>query len=240
MFATRLTAVVFLLLTACTGWESSTPSYTQPPVEEPVPSHYAPPPPDAVEPAEPAEPLEPEPPMPARGDRVAIASVQLYDDCPDPAPASGLAQRSRPAPGPRPAGSAGKPTEDRDLGCAQSMAQLAVQSDRPGQLRIEAVRVLDAATKKVAGTSTLRQPTRWSAELGAYAPWDARVPAGTELQASYKLGALDLSRSAERVGPELNALSGPFILEVDVSIDGRRQTVRSPEFARVDLHMMET
>ncbi len=237
MSTLRLVPVLAVLLSACAGWDSATPSYAQPPVQEPVPSHYAPPPPEVIEPAEP----EPEPPAaPATGDRVAIASVQLFDDCPEPAPTSGIAQESAPAAESRRAGPAGKPTEGRDLGCAQSMVQLAIQSDRPGLLRIEAVRVLDPATKKVAGSSTLRQPTRWSAELGAYAPWDARVPAATELQASYKLGVFDLSRSAERVGPEFNAFYGPFMLEVDVSIDGRRQTVRSPEFSRVDIHMMVT
>ena len=232
MSTPRLGPVLLLLLSACAGWDSSTPSYSQPPVEEPVPSHYAPSPPDVPEPPEP-----PAPPA-APGDHVAIASVQLLGDCPDPTPASGIAgPPGEGSAGARGGASAGKPTEGW---CSQSTAQLAVRSDRPGLLRIEAVRVLDAATRKVAGTSTLRQPTRWSADLGAYAPWDGRVLAGTELQTSYKLGVLDLSRSARLVGPDFDANFGPFILEVDVSIDRRRQTVRSPEFGRIDTHMMVT
>ena len=56
--------------------------------------------------------------------------------------------------------------------------------------------------------------------------------AGTDHRASYKLGALDLSQANQPGLPFINVFYGPFILEVDVSIDGRRQTVRSPEFGR--------
>ena len=154
MSTPRLGPVILLLLSACAGWDSSTPSYSQPPVEEPVPSHYAPPPPDVPEPAEPAEPEPPEPPeppaSPAPGDHVAIASVQLLGDCPDPTPASGSAGQSG------------------------------------------------------------------------------------------KASASDQRAASKLVGPEFNANFGPFILEVDVSIDGRRQTVRSPEFGRIDTHMRVT
>ena len=144
MSTPRLGPVILLLLSACAGWDSSTPSYSQPPVEEPVPSHYAPPPPDVPEPPEP-----PAPPA-APGDHVAIASVQLLGDCPDPTPASGSAGQSG------------------------------------------------------------------------------------------KASASDQRAASKLVGPEFNANFGPFILEVDVSIDGRRQTVRSPEFGRIDTHMMVT
>ncbi len=216
MFATRLTAVVFLLLTACTGWDSSTPSYTQPPVEDPVPSHYAPPPPEAIEPPTADDP-RPTPP----GDRVAIASVMLFDDCPDPAAPDGPSHESA------------RPGEQNvRAACHPSMVQMAARSDRSGLLRIEAVRVLDPASKRVVGSSTLREPSHWRPTDQTYAPWDQRVTAGTDHRVSYKLGRLDFSQANQPGLPYINTYFGPFILEIDVTIDGRRQTIRSPEFGR--------
>jgi len=231
----RLAAIVVLLLTACAGWESSTPAYAQPVVEEPTPSHYAPPPPVVDVPTDPA----PEPADGPPGDRVAIASVHLLDDCPDPRAEPEMRERSA-ASKMRPPRYAGEAAEDSRRRCAQSMVQMAVRSDRPGRLRIEAVRVLDPVTKRVAGTASLRQPSRWEPTSGMYAPWDERVVAGADLQTSYKLGALDLSKANAPGGPSVNTYAGPFMLEVDISIDGRRQTVRSPEFGREEPDMVRT
>ncbi len=226
----RRTALVLLLLSACTAWETSTPNYTAPPVEAPVPSHsippsnYIPPPPVGTP-----------PPQSEPGDqiRVAIASVQLFDNCPDPpdpdanASAESAAERKPAAPG-------------FAAQCSQSTVQLAVRSDRSGPFRVEAVRVLDGAHQRVAGSSTLRKPTMWHAGSGAYAPWDAQVIAGTDLQISYKLGDLDLAQAAKLVGPEFNTYTGPFQLELDVSLGGKRQTIRSAAFSRQMLDMVET
>ena len=60
------------------------------------------------------------------------------------------------------------------------------------------------------------------------------------LQIAYKLGDLDLSRAAQLAGPDFDPYFGPFILELDVSIDGRRQTIRSPEFRRENMDMIQT
>ena len=234
MFVTRVTAVVFLLLTACTGWDSSTPSHAQPPALGSVPSHHAPPAPDAVGPAadEPAtvEPEAPQPPASPPGDRVAIASVMLLDDCPDRSPATDEPSRASAMPD---AARRRAPTSQPPRAtCHQSTVQLAVHGDQPGQLRIVAVRVLDPASLRPVGSSTLRQPSHWQAADQNYAPWDERVLAGTEHRASYKLGALEFPQANPPGSLPINTYSGPFILEVDVAIDGRRQTVRSPQFSR--------
>lgn len=236
MSAPRLLSLAVLLVAACAAWETSSPSYTAPPVESPTPSHYAPPPP--VDPQAPSS--QPEAPLPVAV-KVAIASVQLLEDCPDPAPtpaASASAEaparmsQAKRAPG------AGDVAQRRR--CSQSTVQLSVRSDAAGQLRIEGVRVLDANSKRIVGPAQLRGPTRWSEADGIYTPWDERTVAGTELRISYKLGDPDMSRAAELVGPEFNTYVGPFLLELDVSIDGHRQTIRSPEFTREPVHVMVT
>ena len=215
MSAPRLVAVLALILSACASWENSPQSAPPPPVEPGVP-------PPAEHPAQ---------------IRVAIASVQLLDDCPDP-PA---AQVAAPAAASRAAAgeSMQKRSSDYVEQCAQSTVQLAVHSDRPGMLRIEALRVLDPRTQKRVGTTTLRQPTQWSTG-GSYVPWNERVTADRDLQISYKLGALDLAQASELAGPTFNPYMGPFVLELDVSIDGVRQTIRSPEFGRQPPEIMVT
>lgn len=225
-------SLAVLLLAACAAWETSSPSYTPPPVDGPVPSHYAPPPP--VEPGVPGTP-----PDAPRSVQVAIASVQLLEDCPDPAPAeSAPGAMAEMAPRGKRASDAGGSEQRR--WCAQSTVQLSVRSDFVGQLRIEGVRLLDASSQRMAGPAALRGPTRWSDADGMYTPWNERTVAGTELRISYKLGEPDLSRAAELVGPDFNTYMGPFMLEIDVSVDGKRQTVRSSAFSREPPHVMVT
>lgn len=241
MSAPRLASLVVLLLTACAAWETSAPSYTPPPADGSVPSHYAPPPP--------GDPRQPPPtePQPTADLRVAIASVQLLQDCPDPqpvapAPSAGAPMAKEPsaqsrmdvAAGDTPNGVAWQPP------CSQSTVQLSVRSDVAGKFRVEAVRVLDAGSKKVAGTATLRGPVSWREGNGTYAAWDERTLAGDELKVSYKLGDPDLSRAGETVGPAFNTYFGPFILELDVSVDGVRRTIRSGEFSREPPEIMVT
>lgn len=124
--------------------------------------------------------------------------------------------------------------------CEQSTVQLALRSGRAGQFRVEGVRVLDGARQRVAGSSTLRQPTQWSAAGSAYLEWDERVVAGSDLQISYKLGDLELPGAQQLARPGFDPYFGPFILELDVSIAGRRQTIRSPEFRRENMDMVQT
>lgn len=252
MSAPRLVSVLALLLASCAAWDSTTPSNAAPLAESPTPSHYAPPPP--------GDPRSPEA-TPIPDVKVAIASVQLLQDCPDPAPAG--------APSPSASGRTPEPiapvtvdssTEeplrasqakrrpgqsyDRDESarrmCTQSTVQLSIRSDRAGAFKVEGVRVLDAASKKLAGPAQLRGPTLWNETNGTYTPWDQRTLAGTEMKISYKLNDPDMSQAAALVGPDFNSYMGPFLLEVDVSVDGKQQTIRSAEFSREPPHLVVT
>lgn len=231
MSAPRLVPAVLLLLAACAGWETSSPNQGPPPADSPAPSsHYVPPAPDAP-------PAPDDSPGAPASIRVAIASVQLLDNCPDPAE-----QKPRPegAEEERAARPDGDSAQMAKRACAQSTVQLALRSDRAGPFRIEAVRVLEAAGKRVAGSSTLRGPTQWGAQTSTYQRWDERVAAGEDLQISYKLGELDLSAAGELVGDRFDTYAGPFMLELDVSVGGERRTIRSPEFGRQRDDLVET
>ena len=191
--------------------------------------------------------------------KVAIASVQLLEDCPDPAPAAVAPSAPKPTGGvsapivrqegdqamsrssmqKRMAGDTADGSSWRPP-CSQSTVQLAVTSEAAGQFRIEGVRVLAARSGKVAGSAKLRLPTLWSDKNGTYTPWDERTVAGSELKISYKLGDPDLSQAEALAGNDFNTFSGPFMLELDVSVDGERQTIRSAEFTREPPHVMVT
>lgn len=242
MSGLRLVPWFALVVVACASWEGPEPTPSPPPNGDGVsPSHYAPPPPGDPRATPPTD-------TPASSVKVAIASVQLIEDCADPvaAPAAG-------AMAPSAARSMQKPTVSSQAGdsaipgatwqqpCTQSMVQLAISGELrgPGVFKIEAVRVLDAASQKVAGPAKLRGPTEWTDGAG-YAPWDERVRTKTEQKVSYKLGNPDLSRASETVGPGFTAWAGPFVLELEVSIDGARQTIRSSEFSQEPPHMVVT
>ncbi len=222
MSSPRLAGLIALLFAACAPWESTSPTYVAPPARDPTPSPYAPPPP--------GDPY-PRPDAPADASRVAIAAVQLFSNCPDPPEVAAEEERAADQQSRKPGYAPS---------CSQSTVQLALHSDRGGAFRVEAVRVLDAARQRVAGSSTLRKPTLWSAAASTYLRWDERIPAGTELQISYKLGELDLTAGQKLAGPDFDVYMGPFLLELDVSIDGQRRTIRSPAFARQREDMIET
>jgi hypothetical protein len=192
-----------------------------------VDTGYAPPPP--VDPSAPASGAE---------DRVAISSVQLLENCPDAPAVAAEAQAKRNMAEQEMAEQSRQPGHVPR--CEQSTVQLAVRSTRAGRFKIEAVRVLDGARQRLAGSTTLRQPTHWNAADSSYRRWDERVVAGPELQISYKLGDLDLSRAEPLVGADFNTFSGPFMLELEVSIDDRRQTIRSAPFVWQRMDMVET
>ena len=236
MSSSQLAGLIALVLagcaacTGCAAWEPTSPNYVAPPAQDPTPSYYAPPPPHYAPPP-PADPtVPPAPDEPTRSIRVAIAAVQLLSNCPDPPEVDAEAER---------AAEHKTSASGYALYCSQSTVQLALQSDRGGVFRVEAVRVLDGAQKRVAGSSTLRKPTLWS-EASTYLRWDERITAGKELQISYKLGELDLTQGQKLAAPNFDVYMGPFLLELDVSIDGQRRTIRSPAFGRQREDMVET
>ncbi len=269
----RSVSVLALLLAACAAWETTTPSSAPPAAESPVPSHYAPQQPEptpTVEPEptpEPTPTVEPEPtptptptptpdPTPISMSRVtklqvAIASVQLLEDCPDPAPqpaqapvtaAPGAASSADEAmQGPSARSSMKRSTGDQRRMCAQSTVQLSVQADGVQPFKIESVRVLAANGKRAVGSTKLRAPTTWDDATGTYGAWHEHTAAGKDLKVSYKMGDLVFTSAAERLlGDKFNTYTGPFMLEVTVSAGGKRRTVRSPEFSREPPHVIVT
>jgi hypothetical protein len=181
--------------------------------------------------------------------RVAVASVQVQRDCPDPVEPHESPSQPAAAAMPPPANSvAAGPSAERGADtafgwsppCTQSTVQLLLTNvgPRDAQVRVEAVRLLDAANKRELGTMAPRKPTRF--EAGTYQPWDERMPTGATVQAGYRLGDPDWGKVQSTVGPSVDLFARPFVLELDVSVDGISQTVRSPEFLREQEHLVVT
>ena len=201
-------------------------------------------------------------PEPRRADvKVAVASVQLIQDCPDPPDV--LASPTMPAPtpgepsarmasqvapddaamaGPRPAarmapGAAMPGDSGWSPPCTQSTVQLSLTNsgEATGQVRITEMRLLDAASKRPIGKIAGRKPQQWH-EASVYRPWDERVAPGQTLKVGYRLGEPDSGPPVDPSAPG----SQTYILELDVAVDGRTQTVRSAEFVREPVHMIVT
>lgn len=178
--------------------------------------------------------------------RATIASVQLIQDCPDPEPAAVNNETAKP--------SAAMPMRDEARGsgvgggggsfqqpCTQSTMQLSLKHDASDAQRVEvvAVRLLVAGKSESLGTLPARKPSKWS-ESGAYDAWDERVPVGSEIKVSYRLGEPDWSKVQEELGEGQDPYGQRYILEVDLKIGGTTTTVRSPEFARERPEVMVT
>ena len=201
---------------------------------------------------------------------IAIASVTLEQNCPDPpepvVPASTTAAEAPAQPAPGELGSpmppqAGAPLarakRSADAGpwqppCNQSTMQLALSNTgvAPGTLRIKAIRLLDAASKKPLGTLNARRPSLWS-DTGGYQKWDQQILPGATLKTSYSLDEPAWPDVQTQLG-SANLYTTPYLLELDLTVDGAVngavakaadgavQTVRSSEFLRQEVHMIVT
>ena len=103
----------------------------------------------------------------------------------------------------------------------------------------QAVRLVDVASKRALAPIVARKPSVWSPD-GIYRPWDERVAVAADLKVGYRLAEPDWEKVREALISGVNLYAQPFVLEVDVSIDGARQTLRSPEFVREQVHMIAT
>ena len=114
--------------------------------------------------------------------------------------------------------------------------------DAPGVVFIKSVRLLDAASKQPLGSLNARRPTLWDANslAGNYQKWDQRILPGATLKTSYSLGDPSWTEVMQKLGGSANEYTTPFILEVDIVVDGAVQTVRSPEFMRQEVHLIVT
>jgi hypothetical protein len=196
-----------------------------------------------------AEPTPPEPAPPKLSVKLAIASVQMIEDCPDPpeptGSAGGVEESLTPPPMPaqEPPGRQ-PPAHHRQAPgfapmqqpCTQSTMQLtaSVDGDEPQPVRIAAIRLLDKQGKPV-GELSSRKPTNFVDQ--AYAPWD-ETAGNAEIKASYKLSVPDWSAVEQATGE--SSLGYMFKLEVDVEIGGELHTVQSPEFTHELPHVIVT
>jgi hypothetical protein len=209
------------------------------------------------EPADVQPEPQPEPePEPEPRAKASIASVQMIQDCPDPAPPA-VAPASQPVPAgaaaPKPTKPAAEPSPKRSaraargtsLGgkgprqpCTQSTMQLAFagQGDAPGRVAIHNVTILDAQSADVLGTVAARRPMTWVD--GSYRAWDEVLPAGEATKASYSLRVPNWSDVEAKIGG--TSFGHMFVVEVELTIDGERQTVRSPAFTRERPHVLVT
>ncbi|MBK7826482.1 hypothetical protein [Nannocystis sp.] len=230
--STRTPALlIVLLLAACTPHDGPT-TRGNPPAIVANPTPADPPPADH--------------PTATASITIAVASVQLEQDCPDPptpatAPEREAERSTTERQQRRNLGEEAKRSGDSRMACAQSSVQLSLANTGalPGTLRVLRVRLLDAAQKRELSPLRARTPTRWS-ERDGYLPWDEQVPANASLQVAYKLGDPDWAQVQRVLGASASIDNQPYIVELDVSVDEREQTVRSPEFVRRQLDMVET
>lgn len=242
-----LMTATFLLASGCASHEDPDGSTPKPPVQPVEPEV-----PDADPIAEPPPPEEPAEPAV----RVALSSVQLHQDCPDPEPEAGAAKPAAPAsvrpepqgdmPKPSPAKSRAKRAKPTSPGfapsarrsCTQSTMQLSFTSETEGvvTVAVKEARLVLVDDKSVLGTLKTRMPTAWD-DTDGYKAWDEALPRGA-LKASYKLGGPDWIGVESKLGG--TSFGRMYMLEVDVDLGGTVQTVRSTEFTRERPHRVVT
>jgi hypothetical protein len=239
-----LASVLLALTSACAAYDGAQPETNNAPPKAPPETK-----PDPKAEPEPQPEPEPEPePVPAA--KVAISSVTMVQDCPDPtarpslAP-GGTASTPKPAaPARRAEMAAGASSLRGGPGfkqpCTQSTMQLAFSEHTGADAKvvIKAVRLVRPDTGAVLATLNARGPTAWN-ESGSYTDWDERLTTAAELKASYKLAVPDWNAVESGLGG-VSSMGHMFALDVDVDIAGQVQTVRSPEFARERPHVVVT
>jgi hypothetical protein len=192
---------------------------------------------------------EQKPPEPvASAVKIAIASVTLDQNCPDPeppaspppststspspatdVPPSPPAKRAAPMP-PRP-GEAPSAVAVRRA-CQPSTLQVRFTNTgkAAASVRIASIQLHDVQSKSVLLPVAARLPAAFS-DSGAYTPWDERLAAGTEFHASYRLTPPEWSMVESKLGGATSR-GRELELEVMFEIDGKPMTVRSPAFSR--------
>ena len=167
--------------------------------------------------------------------KVSISSVQMISDCPDKEDASVAA------------GAAMQPPADQARGdslvafeqpCTQSNVQLSLRSEEsaPLSFAVRSVRLLSADGVQVA-TLKSRGPSVWVVD--GYHPWDERLVPKTDVKASYKLSVPDWYEVDKKLGMD-SSVGKMFLLEIEVSVDGKSQTLRSTPFPREEDHVIVT
>jgi hypothetical protein len=235
------------LVAACTPSGDEKPPGQKPPVN------------DSGAPAAEAGEPEPDSEPAATTTKITVASVQMIQDCPDtevetppaaaPAdegqPAGDVPMKSetaetaakrKPSPGSVSPGASARGGPGFRQPCDQSTVQLAIEttSEAPVAIEIKAVRLMSEA--KAVGTLATRKPKIW--KNNSYETWDQQVVPGAATKASYKLSMPSWSEVDEQIGA--SSFGHMFTLEIDVLVDGKLQTIESPQFPREEPHVIVT
>lgn len=176
---------------------------------------------------------------------VAVGSVLLERDCPDPAAADSPAPTSvAPPASKRPASRISPgvtaPGVRRQPGvavtsrtCRQSTLQITFDNRgaNPAKVSIVEVTMRDVETDQVVATLPSRWPSKWSDADNAYTKWDESVAATTSARTSYRIKPPSWTAVEAKLGGKP---SRGRVYEVDVSlqVDGAPATARSAEFTR--------
>lgn len=258
--STRTPALLLALLAACTrdAAPPEAPVTGAPPV---VTADYTPPPPTETTPTQPTptqptdithDPVASGPPGPITGVpplrtpppapdapaaiAIAVASVQISQDCPDePNPVPTASDASMHESDMKTSQSRSHTPRIGPPPCDQSTLQLSLTNTggRTSTLQLEQVRILDGTGKRVLGTLPSRKPTFWSADT--YQPWNQQVPGNLTAQVAYRLGE-PVWNNGNVVALSLQ----PYFVEVIVKVDGRKRTIRSAEFIPRTFDLVET
>jgi hypothetical protein len=181
-----------------------------------------------------------EQPAKAQVAEVSIASVSLYEDCPEADPkAAADDNRTRidsEAGGMAPGGAADL-QQGYGMPCSQSSMQIAItgQGEASSTFRITALRLLGPKGETLSEMQP-RMPMIWKAD--GYAAWDQTILPKTDIKASYKLSSPDWGQVQEKLG---SGSYGPlFRLEAELKIDDVSKTIRSSETTRQRIEMIDT
>jgi hypothetical protein len=176
-----------------------------------------------------------------------ISSVQMLEDCPDPKPATGTPASPKPAQAPAksapaesmPASMAPARPGDQAYAppCQQSTMQVSFAGQGPesSKVVVKELRLLTAEGKSLATIET-RLPTIWNESV--YTAWDEQVQPGKDIQVSYKISPPAWHDVETALGSPTHGKM--FVLEADIEVGGKKQTVRSIEFARIQPQMVPT
>jgi hypothetical protein len=138
----------------------------------------------------------------------------------------------------------GAPADGDDAGdfeqpCTQSAMQIAFRDvGSAAPVKIVAVRMLRPDNDAVVATLTPREAAVWNT-AGRYETWNEQLAASEKpVNTSYKLSVPSWSDVESKLGKA--SVGHMFVLEVDVSVGGQTQTVRSTEFTREEPEVIVT
>ncbi len=177
---------------------------------------------------------------------VAVGSVLLENDCPDP-PATDSAVPASIAPPAAPAKEAmpvspgvTAPSAQQRPGvgvarraCQQSTLQLTFENAGtvPAKVSVVEVRLRDVKTDRQVATLPSRMPSVWSETDNAYAQWDENLAASSSARTSYRIKPPSWSDVEAKLDGEASR-GRTYSVEVSLQVNGVAVTARSAEFTR--------